>query len=256
MTTHHRAGASAQRRGAALALQHRIRQAAYTGAGLAVGAAAAAAATGSFPLSVLAGAGAAIGTWKIYGRTPNPGTTWKIGAKGEKATARLLSHLHGPREGWAWLHDRALPTGKANIDHLGVTPCGTRLVVLDTKQWRKDCTVTINTQGRLCCGPGLREGGVHSLMYEADRVARAAGGRVEAVHRVIVVHGARVKDVSTGRPRIRLQRPSEALGGMVTVDVIQARDLLKEMRALAYRPASRTQAAHLASWAKKAFPAR
>jgi len=41
---------------------------------------------------------------------------WDAGAEGERRTATRLQEL--AREGWTVLHDRALPTGRANVDHL------------------------------------------------------------------------------------------------------------------------------------------
>src|SRR5690606_27211419 len=45
------------------------------------------------------------------------GVSWRIGAEGEEVTAELLTPLR--RQGWYWLHDRAVPTRRFNLDHLG-----------------------------------------------------------------------------------------------------------------------------------------
>src|SRR5262249_55514134 len=71
-------------------------------------------------------------------------------------------------------HDRALPRGKANLDHLVIGPVG--LVVVDSKNWARGRMV----KGR---GRGVRVGRVSgarvvgSTLYELDAVA----GTVERV---------------------------------------------------------------------------
>ncbi|MGW0593978.1 nuclease-related domain-containing protein [Streptosporangium sp. NPDC002607] len=42
--------------------------------------------------------------------------TWRKGAAGERRTARMLRPL--TRNGYTVMHDRALPSGRANVDHL------------------------------------------------------------------------------------------------------------------------------------------
>jgi hypothetical protein len=47
---------------------------------------------------------------------------WRRGAAGERRTARLLGPLE--RQGWAVLHDLAVPGSPANLDHLAIGPGG------------------------------------------------------------------------------------------------------------------------------------
>lgn len=55
---------------------------------------------------------------------------WKVGAEGERKTARVLAGL--PR-GHVVLHDRKVPWGEANLDHVVIGPRGVH--VWDTKHY-------------------------------------------------------------------------------------------------------------------------
>lgn len=57
---------------------------------------------------------------------------WAAGAAGERATRARLQPL--ARQGWTVLHDRALPTGPANLDHLLISRTGVVFLV-DSKKW-------------------------------------------------------------------------------------------------------------------------
>jgi hypothetical protein len=59
-------------------------------------------------------------------------TAWARGGQGEEAVGRYLTHAVG--DTGAVLHDRAIPGGRANIDHLVVVPSG--VWVIDTKRYR------------------------------------------------------------------------------------------------------------------------
>ncbi|MBG0819122.1 nuclease-related domain-containing protein [Planomonospora sp. ID82291] len=117
-------------------------------------------------------------------RTHEAVRTWRRGALGERRTARRLQLLASL--GYAVLHDRALPRGRANVDHLVIGPAGVFLI--DSKQWRRPRT------------GGRRERTVtpddaRSLLYETQIVARtlstAYGARVD-VTPVLAIHGAHV----------------------------------------------------------------
>lgn len=108
---------------------------------------------------------------------------WEAGAAGERATAALLAPLAA--QGWALLHDRAIPGTKANIDHLVVGPAG-QVAVIDSKQWRRGATVR-TTHGRLHCGVHERHHNVERLQWEAQHVARTLGVPTTAV---MAIHGA------------------------------------------------------------------
>jgi hypothetical protein len=111
---------------------------------------------------------------------------WAQGASGEQATAVLLEVL--VRQGWTALHDRALPSGKANVDHLVISPGGLVFVV-DSKKWSARYRVRV-VRGRLLHGTvdvTARLGGLH---HEARTVARVLGTPVLPV---VAMHGAPVE---------------------------------------------------------------
>jgi hypothetical protein len=114
---------------------------------------------------------------------------WDLGAQAEAATAHLLSALE--TAGWHVLHDRSLPGSRANLDHVLVSPCGTALVVLDTKRWHAQRPTTL-IGGRVCCGTEDRHGQVEAVARYAARVARLTGMPAGSVWPLLVVHGSSV----------------------------------------------------------------
>ena len=114
---------------------------------------------------------------------------WAFGAAGEEATARLLASL--TREGWTVRHDLAVPYGRANLDHLLVTPCGTGVIVLDTKRWHRGQSTRL-VLGRLHCGQDDRHTQVESVAGYARRVAEALDLPAVTVLPLLVVHGSPV----------------------------------------------------------------
>lgn len=114
---------------------------------------------------------------------------WEHGAAGEEVTVRMLAALEG--RGWVVFHDRALPGSRANLDHVLVSPCGTAVVVLDTKNWHRG-RATALVRGRVCCGVEDRHGQVEKVAGYAGRVARVLGLSGVAVWPLLVVHGSPV----------------------------------------------------------------
>ncbi|MFC9891521.1 nuclease-related domain-containing protein [Streptomyces pilosus] len=113
---------------------------------------------------------------------------WELGAKAEKETARTLRVLRW--RGWRIRHDRRLAGRRFNLDHILVAPCGTAVVVADTKRWHAGQDTTV-VDGRLWCGREDRTG-------EADKCARYALLVGEAlgvpVWPLMIVHGSTVRD--------------------------------------------------------------
>ena len=111
---------------------------------------------------------------------------WSVGAQAEAVTAGMLAELE--QAGWHVLHDRQLPGSRANLDHVLVSPCGTALVVLDTKRWHAQRPTTL-VGGRVHCGDQDRHGQVEAVARYAARVAAVLGmpGRVWPL---LVVHGS------------------------------------------------------------------
>ena len=120
---------------------------------------------------------------------------WEHGAAGEKATARLLAPL--TRAGWRVRHDLRLPGRRFNVDHVLVSPCGTAVVVADTKSWHRGRPTTL-VRGRVHCGDprvgpaGDRHGQVEAVARYARLVEAALGLPGVAVLPLVVVHGSPV----------------------------------------------------------------
>ncbi|MBG0819045.1 nuclease-related domain-containing protein [Planomonospora sp. ID82291] len=116
--------------------------------------------------------------------------TWRQGAKGERRTARMLRPLR--RRGYTVLHDRALPTGQANVDHLIIGAAG--VFVVDTKNWNRNKRIT--RRGRYVhVGKTWGDNAVKGVLYESRRVAEALGaaiGRPVDVTPVLAIHGPNV----------------------------------------------------------------
>jgi hypothetical protein len=63
---------------------------------------------------ILSGLATLAAAWALRFRPSPEARAWRQGAVGERRTARLLGPLE--RQGWAILHDLALPGSRANID--------------------------------------------------------------------------------------------------------------------------------------------
>ncbi|WP_381791130.1 nuclease-related domain-containing protein [Streptomyces niveus] len=116
---------------------------------------------------------------------------WSHGAAGEEQTAELLVEL--PAQGWVVWHDLMLWGRRFNLDHVLISPCGTAVVVLDTKAWRRTWTTEL-VHGRVHCGPDDRHGQIEKVASYARAVAAVAGLHPAAVRPLIVVHGSPVAD--------------------------------------------------------------
>jgi hypothetical protein len=116
---------------------------------------------------------------------------WVRGADAERETARRLRRLRW--RGWRILHDRRLPGhGRANVDHVLVGPCGTAVVVLDTKAWHRGRATQL-VGGRVHCGLDDRQAEVEKVARYAGTVGRLLGLSQGAVWPVLVVHGSPIR---------------------------------------------------------------
>jgi hypothetical protein len=95
--------------------------------------------------------------------------------------------------GWKVLHDRALPRSRANLDHVLVSPCGTAVVVLDTKRWHAG-RQTVLLRGRVHCGTDDRHRQIEAVARYAARVAEVLAVPGVVVWPLLVVHGSPVAD--------------------------------------------------------------
>jgi Nuclease-related domain len=69
--------------------------------------------------------------WRLRFRASAEASAWRTGARGERRTARRLRRLE--RRGYVAFHDLAMPSSRANIDHLLIGPTG--VFVIDSKQY-------------------------------------------------------------------------------------------------------------------------
>ncbi|MFE7111694.1 nuclease-related domain-containing protein [Streptomyces sp. NPDC057575] len=122
-------------------------------------------------------------------RADSQAARWQHGAAGEEATARMLTALEA--RGWVIRHDVRLRGRRFNLDHVLASPCGTAIVVLDTKAWHRGRTTAL-VGGRVCCGTEDRHGQVEKVAEYARLVDRALGVPGVAVWPLLVVHGSTV----------------------------------------------------------------
>jgi hypothetical protein len=115
------------------------------------------------------------------------GDRWDIGAAAEQETGRILAGLEAA--GWHIRHDLALPGSRANLDHVLVSPCGTAVVVLDTKRWHRGRTTAV-VRGRVHCGREDRHRQVEAVASYARRTAGVLSLPAGAVWPLLVVHGS------------------------------------------------------------------
>lgn len=116
---------------------------------------------------------------------------WELGARAEKQTARMVRRLRW--QGWRIRHDLRLTGRRFNLDHVLVSPCGTAVVVADTKRWHAGWP-TAEVGGRLYCGREDRHREAETAARYAQLVGQALRLPGVAVWPVLVVHGSRVAD--------------------------------------------------------------
>ena len=104
---------------------------------------------------------------------------------GQRRTARLLAPLE--RQGWAVLHDLAVPGSAANIDHLAIGPGG--VFVIDSKQYRG--RLQLDPSGRLWHGRYPLAPALRAVGFEADQAAQVLTDP-GVVLPIVAIHGAQV----------------------------------------------------------------
>ncbi|MER6607361.1 nuclease-related domain-containing protein [Streptomyces sp. NPDC000927] len=113
---------------------------------------------------------------------------YAVAAEAEKRTADRIDPLR--REGWVVLHDLALPSGRANVDHLAISPSGV-VIVLDTKRWSARYPAPVRARGgRLLHGDRDVTDRLRGLRHETSTVSRILG--VQAIP-LVVMDGARIE---------------------------------------------------------------
>jgi hypothetical protein len=124
--------------------------------------------------------------WRLWFRPSFDSLAWRRGAAGERRTARLLAPLE--RQGWAVLHDLAIPGSAANIDHLVIGPGG--VVVIDTKQYRG--RLHLDRYGFLWHGRHLLISTLRRVRWQADQADEVLGIADIQVAAIVAVHGVGV----------------------------------------------------------------
>jgi hypothetical protein len=128
-------------------------------------------------------AAAAVVGWRLRFRVSRDTRAWRDGARGERATARLLRRLH--RHGYAVFHDVAIPGTPANADHLLIGPPG--VILVDSKRYTGQVTQT--PDGRIWHNHYPMDHTLRPLRLETQAISAAL--RVSA-RPVMCVHGAQV----------------------------------------------------------------
>jgi hypothetical protein len=112
---------------------------------------------------------------------------WEHGARGEAVTEQLLAPLTAA--GWVVRHDVRLRGRRWNVDTVLVSPCGTAVVVLDTKAWHRG-RPTVLVRGRVCCGTEDRHDQVVKVAGYARQIQAALALPGVRVLPLLVVHGS------------------------------------------------------------------
>ncbi len=132
---------------------------------------------------------AALGVNPAARRADARAALWDRGAASEEATAALLAQLLA--HGWQIRHDLRLPGRRFNIDHVLISPCGTAIVVLDTKAWHLGWPTEL-VRGRVHCGTQDRHEQVEKVARYAAAVQAALGLPGLVVWPLLVIHGSPV----------------------------------------------------------------
>jgi hypothetical protein len=174
---------------------------------VAAGATLLAAAAGLHRAALPAGlAAGVVAGWRLRFHVSKDTRAWRDGARGERATARMLRRL--TRHGHTVFHDVAIPGTPANADHVVIGPAG--VVLIDSKRYT----------GRIWQTP---DGRVWHNQYPMDRPLRAlrlecaaiAGLLGVPVRPLVCVHGARVDFAGLSAGDVEIL-PAGRLRGVLT----------------------------------------
>jgi hypothetical protein len=163
---------------------------------------------------VVGGLAAMAAGWGLRFRPSPEASAWRRGAAGERRTARLLDPLE--RQGWAVLHDLAVPGSRANLDHLAIGPGG--VFVIDSRQYRG--RLQLDSSGRLWHGRHPLAPTLRAVSFEADEAAQVLPDPGVVVLPVVAVHGAQVprgKVVVEGVPVLPARRLPSMLRSLPAV---------------------------------------
>jgi Nuclease-related domain len=184
---------------------------------------------------VLGGLAAVAAGWGLRFRPSLDAVAWRRGAAGERRTARLLAPLE--RQGWAILHDLAIPGSRANLDHLAIGPGG--VFVIDSKQYRG--RLQLDPSGRLWHGRYPLAPTLQAVSFEADQAAQVLPDPGVAVVPILAVHGAQVprgKVVTNGVPILAARRLPSMLRNLPAVLEPERVTTLADQARIRFRPAA------------------
>jgi hypothetical protein len=128
-------------------------------------------------------AGTLVG-WRLRFRVSRDTRAWRDGARGERATARLIRRLD--RHGSVVFHDVAIPGTPANADHVVIGPAG-EVVLVDSKRYTG--RVWQSPDGRVWHNQYPMDRPLRALRLETAAISRALGVPVRPL---VCVHRARV----------------------------------------------------------------
>jgi hypothetical protein len=158
-------------------------------------------------------AAAAAAGWRLRFRLSRGTRAWRDGARGERATARLLRRLG--RRGYAVFHDIGIPGTPANADHLLIGPPG--VILVDSKRYTGQ--VTQGLDGCVWHNHYPMDQTLRALRLETQAISAALGVPVRPVmciHQAQVAHGGlRAGDVQilpAGRLPSMLRTSPQRLG--------------------------------------------
>jgi hypothetical protein len=164
----------------------------------------------ALPVGLVAAAAAG---WRLRFRVSGDTRAWRDGARGERATARLLRRLHG--RSYVVFHDVAVPGTPANADHLLIGPPG--VILVESKRYVGQ--VTQGPDGRIWHNRYPMDQTLRVLRLETQAISAALGVGVRPVmciHHAEVAHGGlTVGDVEVlpaGRLRGMLRTSRQQLG--------------------------------------------
>jgi len=154
---------------------------------------------------------------------------YRVGADGERGAADALKPLADV--GWIVLHDRRVPNGKENVDHIAVGPAG--VAVIETKNWSGKVVATAE---------GLRRNGrdaqaaLEQVLRQVAAIRRtgALGDVDEQVRPIIYVHRAQIERRGSrrrpARPQgVRICGPRELLAAVSDGPVILSPEHVREI---------------------------
>jgi hypothetical protein len=141
------------------------------------------------------------------------------------------------RQGWAVLHDLAVPRSRANIDHLVIGPGG--VFVIDSKQYRG--RLQLDPTGRLWHGRYPLAPALRTVSFEADQAALVLTDPNVVVVPVMAVHGAQVpwgKVVMDGVPVVTARRLPSMLRALPAVLGPERVATLADQARIGFHPAA------------------